>query len=249
MSLLETDGLTKAFGSLVAVDHVDLAVDAGTVHSVIGPNGAGKSTLFNCITGLYKPTDGTVSFEEQDITGLAPYRIVRRGIARSFQNSDVFGGLSVAENVRIAAQAADEGRDSMLRLSRDLTDVTERATTALADVGLAADADRQASELSHGDRRKLEIALTVVNDPKLLLLDEPAAGMGKQDGLETFETIQRLAADRDITIVMIEHDIEIVMDISDTITVLQNGAVIAEGTPDEIATDERVQRAYLGVDR
>jgi branched-chain amino acid transport system ATP-binding protein len=249
VSLLETDGLTKAFGSLVAVDHVDLAVDAGTVHSVIGPNGAGKSTLFNCITGLYKPTDGTVSFEEQDITGLAPYRIVRRGIARSFQNSDVFGGLSVAENVRIAAQAADEGRDSMLRLSRDLTDVTERATTALADVGLAADADRQASELSHGDRRKLEIALTVVNDPKLLLLDEPAAGMGKQDGLETFETIQRLAADRDITIVMIEHDIEIVMDISDTITVLQNGAVIAEGTPDEIATDERVQRAYLGVDR
>jgi branched-chain amino acid transport system ATP-binding protein len=249
VSLLETDGLTKAFGSLVAVDHVDLAVDAGTVHSVIGPNGAGKSTLFNCITGLYKPTDGTVSFEEQDITGLAPYRVVRRGIARSFQNSDVFGGLSVAENVRIAAQAADEGRDSMLRLSRDLTDVTERATTALADVGLAADADRQASELSHGDRRKLEIALTVVNDPKLLLLDEPAAGMGKQDGLETFETIQRLAADRDITIVMIEHDIEIVMDISDTITVLQNGAVIAEGTPDEIATDERVQRAYLGVDR
>jgi branched-chain amino acid transport system ATP-binding protein len=249
VSLLETDGLTKAFGSLVAVDHVDLAVDAGTVHSVIGPNGAGKSTLFNCITGLYKPTDGTVSFEEQDITGLAPYRIVRRGIARSFQNSDVFGGLSVAENVRIAAQAADKGRDSMLRLSRDLTDVTERATTALADVGLAADADRQASELSHGDRRKLEIALTVVNDPKLLLLDEPAAGMGKQDGLETFETIQRLAADRDITIVMIEHDIEIVMDISDTITVLQNGAVIAEGTPDEIATDERVQRAYLGVDR
>jgi branched-chain amino acid transport system ATP-binding protein len=249
VSLLETDGLTKAFGSLVAVDHVDLAVDAGTVHSVIGPNGAGKSTLFNCITGLHKPTDGTVSFEEQDITGLAPYRIVRRGIARSFQNSDVFGGLSVAENVRIAAQAADEGRDSMLRLSRDLTDVTERATTALADVGLAADADRQASELSHGDRRKLEIALTVVNDPKLLLLDEPAAGMGKQDGLETFETIQRLAADRDITIVMIEHDIEIVMDISDTITVLQNGAVIAEGTPDEIATDERVQRAYLGVDR
>jgi branched-chain amino acid transport system ATP-binding protein len=249
MSLLETRNLTKAFGSLVAVDEVDLRVKEGTVHSVIGPNGAGKSTLFNVITGLYEATDGQVLFDGNDITTLSPAQVVRRGIARSFQNSNVFLGLTVAENVRIAAQAVDSRRDSMIHRASDLTDVTARADAALDDVGLAEYAQRQASELSHGDRRKLEIALTVVNDPELLLLDEPAAGMGKQDGIETFEMIQRLAAERDITIVMIEHDIEIVMDISDTITVLQNGAVIAEGTPTEISGDERVQRAYLGVER
>ena len=249
MALLETQDLTKRFGGLVAVDHVDLAIEQGETRAVIGPNGAGKSTLFNVITGLYDATEGRVLFDGDDITDLSPPQIVRRGIARSFQDSNVFDGLSVAENVRIAAQAADDRRDSIRHRARDLTAVNERATTALADVGLADDATRQASELSHGDRRKLEIALTVVNDPDLLLLDEPAAGMGKQDGIETFEMIQRLAVDRDITIVMIEHDIEIVMDISDVITVLQNGAVIAEGAPSAISADEQVQQAYLGVEQ
>ena len=247
MSLLETENLHKTFGDLVAVDSVDLAVEAGTVHSVIGPNGAGKSTLFDLVTGLHEPTGGRVRFDGEDITGWSPYRIARRGVARSFQTSDVFGGLEVGENVRIAAQAADDRRDSPFSRVGGLGDVAERARSVLTDVGLAEYRNSPARDLGHGDRRKLEIALTVVNDPTLLLLDEPTAGVGKGDAIEMIEMIRRVAAEREVTIVMIEHDIEMVMNTSDTVTVLQNGRVIAEGPPEAVSDDAEVQRAYLGV--
>jgi branched-chain amino acid transport system ATP-binding protein len=246
MNLLETRNLKKRFGNIVAVNNVNLSVEEGTTHSVIGPNGAGKSTLFNLITGLYDPTSGTVEFAGEDITGWSPHEIARRGVARSFQTSDVFLGLTVAENIRIAAQAVEKNRDSIIRRADSLTGVTERAQEILTDVGLGRYADDHASSLSHGDRRKLEIAITAVNDPELLLLDEPAAGMGKEEGTETVETVRRLASERGITLIMIEHDIEIVMSISDIVTVLQKGQIIAEGPPEAISDDERVRQAYLG---
>jgi len=249
MCILETNDLTKKFGDLVAVDEVSLSVEAGTIHSVIGPNGAGKSTLFNTITGLYEPWSGTVSFAGEDTTGMQPHEIARRGVARSFQTSDVFQGLTVAENVRIAAQSVDPQRDSMLRRASSLTDTSDRSQAVLEDVGLGIYADEPARRLSHGNRRKLELAITAVNNPEVLLLDEPTAGMGREDSVDTIETIRGLAADRDITIVMIEHDIEIVMDISDVVTVLQEGRIIAEGPPEDISDNDRVQRAYLGVEQ
>lgn len=246
MTILETTNLTKSFGKLVAVDGVDLTVEAGTIHSVIGPNGAGKSTLFNLITGLYEPTDGTVTFDGTDITGRDPDEIVRLGIARSFQTSDVFPAMTVRENVLTAAQAADDRKRS-IRLKADSLDaVTERAESALEDLGLEPYADTVARNLSHGDRRKLEIALTVVNDPAVLLLDEPAAGMGKEESLELTRLIERITDERGITVMLIEHDIEIVMGISDRITVLQAGQIIADGTPEEVGNDETVRKAYLG---
>lgn len=246
MSLLRTKKLTKKFGSLVAVDQVDVIVEAGTIHSVIGPNGAGKSTLFNLITGLIEPAEGQVYFKDEEITGLAPYKIAQMGIARSFQISNVFSGLTVRENVRVAAQAIEEQRDSMLVMADSLAGVNERTTQTLSDIGLKEHADQQVRDLSHGDRRKLEIGLTVVNNPELLLLDEPSAGMGKGTAVNTIRMIRNVAKKRDITIILIEHDIEIVMGISNTITVLTEGAVIAEGTPEEIRNDPEVRKAYLG---
>jgi branched-chain amino acid transport system ATP-binding protein len=205
--------------------------------------------LFNTITGLYQPSSGTVSFAGEDTTGMQPHEIARRGVARSFQTSDVFQGLTVAENVRIAAQSVDPQRDSMLRRASSLTDTSDRSQAVLEDVGLGIYADEPARRLSHGNRRKLELAITAVNNPEVLLLDEPTAGMGREDSVDTIETIRGLATDRDITIVMIEHDIEIVMDISDVVTVLQKGRIIAEGPPEEISDNDRVQRAYLGVEQ
>jgi len=246
MTLLRTENLTRRFGSLTALDSVDLDVESGAIHSIIGPNGAGKSTLFNVITGLYKPSEGRVFFRDEEITGEPPHVVARRGIARSFQESDVYLGLTVGENVRIAAQASDEMRRSLRKKASSLQPVTDRGRAILGDIGLASLEGEQARNLSHGDRRKLEIALTVVNGPDLLLLDEPTAGMDKQDSLGTVEMIERLADERDITIVMIEHDIEILMSISDTVSVLQNGHLIAEGPPSRVKRDESVRKAYLG---
>lgn len=246
MTILETQGLTKKFGDLVAVDEVDLEVSEETIHSVIGPNGAGKSTLFNLITGMLKSSDGQVFFEDQDITGLSSHEIARRGVARSFQITDIFEGLTVAENVRIAAQTRDPNRESMWRPADSLENVTETTQTVLEDVGLSEYHDERADTLGHGDRRKLEIGLTIAAEPRLLLLDEPTAGMGKEDTIATIQIIQQVAAERDLTLVLIEHDLEVVMGISDRVTVLHNGAVIAEGTPAEVQDDKEVQEAYLG---
>ncbi len=244
--VLETEDLTKRFGQLVAVDRISLEVDPGEIRSVIGPNGAGKSTFFNLITGLLRPDEGTLWFNGEDITGLRPHVIARRGIARSFQITDVFDGLSAFENVRLAAQVGDDRRDSMVRKESDLTEVAATANRVLEDIGLADRADLNAADFAYGDRRKLEIGLAIANDPDLLLLDEPTAGMGREDTINTIRLIQDLAEEHGFTLMLIEHDLEVVMNISDRVTVLQDGQVIAEGPPDAIQADEEVIEAYIG---
>jgi len=246
MSILETDGLVKEFGELAAVADVSIEVDEGEIRSIIGPNGAGKSTLFNLISGLMAPTAGTVHFDGEDITGLHPHEITSRGIARSFQITDIFGSLTVYENVRLACQAGDDRRNSMWRHADDLDKVNDTADRILDDIGLADLAGGPAKDLAYGDQRKLEIGLAVANDPKLLMLDEPTAGMGQEDTESTIQLVRRLAQERNFTLLLIEHDLEIVMSISDRITVLTGGAVIAEGPPERIREDERVQEAYIG---
>ncbi|WP_410767469.1 ABC transporter ATP-binding protein [Haloferax sp. DFSO60] len=246
MSLLYTDGLTKRFGLLTAVNDVDLRIERDEIHSVIGPNGAGKSTLFNLITGLLDPSEGTVYFKDEDITDLPPRQIVRRGISRSFQIADLFEGLTVRENLRIAAQSLDDDHDAFWKRADSLSGPTAAADAILEDIGLTDLADARADELSHGDRRKLDIGLGVAVEPELFLLDEPTAGMGKEESVETVRMIQRVSADRGITPVLIEHDLEIVMGISDQITVLSEGGILANGPPEEIQNDPAVQKAYLG---
>jgi len=250
-ALLVTDGLTKRFGELVAVDDVSLTVEQGEFRSVIGPNGAGKTTLFNCITGALTPSSGTVTFDGADVTDLPPHRRVRRGIGRSFQITNVFGGLTVRENVRLAAQAVAEPEFSPLDLLYRTTDsfpaVTERAAEVLDRIGLAEDADRRADALAYGDRRRLEIGLVLATDPKIVLLDEPTAGMSAEETRATMDLIDEVLSDR--SLLLIEHDIELVMDVSDRVTVLQRGRELTTGTPAAVADDEEVQRAYLGGDR
>ena len=246
MTILETKGLTKQFGQLVAVDRMDFAVEREAISAVIGPNGAGKSTLFNLISGLLPPTSGTVEFQGEDITGLSPHEITRMGVGRSFQIVDIFEGLTVRENVRLAAQALDDDRGAVWRRAESLAAPRDAADSILAEVGLSEYATARADALSHGDRRKLDIALTIAGDPALVLLDEPTAGMGKEESIETIRMIRRLAEDRDITLVLIEHDLEIVLGISDVVTVMHEGAKLARGTPAEIQENEAVQQAYLG---
>jgi len=245
-TVLETQHLTKRFGQLIAVDHISMEVEEGEIRSIIGPNGAGKSTLFNLLTGLMTPNEGTVWFKGEDVTGLRPHEIARRGIARSFQITDVFDGLSAFENVRLAAQVGDRRRDSMTSLETDLTAVAQTATQVLEDIGLEDRADQNAADFAYGDRRKLEIGLAIANDPDLLLLDEPTAGMGREDTINTIRLIQSLADDRGFTLMLIEHDLEVVMNISDRVTVLQDGQKIAEGPPEAIQSDEEVIEAYIG---
>ena len=246
MTILETEGLTKRFGSLVAVDEVDFAVEEDQIAAVIGPNGAGKSTLFNLISGLMAPTAGTITFQGEDITGRSPAQIARLGIGRSFQIVDVFEGLTVRENVRIAAQALDDGQGAVWRSADALDAPLAAADSILTDVGLAGYAEERADALSHGDRRKLDIALTMAIEPELVLLDEPTAGMGKEESIETVRMVRELSAERDVTLVLIEHDLEIVMGVSDVITVMHEGRKLAHGSPEEIRGNEQVQRAYLG---
>ncbi|GAB6878165.1 ABC transporter ATP-binding protein [Halorubrum gandharaense] len=243
--MLETRNLTKKFGELTAVSDVNLSIDREGIHSIIGPNGAGKSTLFHLLTGYLEPTTGDVRFQGENIEGLPPRKVVKRGISRSFQISDLFDGLTVTENLQIATQALDDGRNSPWRNANSLPS-TERADELLRELDLASVADNRADALSHGERRKLEVGLAIAVEPDLMLLDEPTAGMGKEGSVQMVETIQRIATERDIKLIMIEHDIEIVMDISDRITVLNQGAVLTEGVPSDIRSNEAVQEAYIG---
>lgn len=248
MAILETDDLRKSFGELIAVNDVSIKINSKTTHSVIGPNGAGKSTLFNLITGLYEPTDGAVYYRGDDITGVAPYKLARRGIARSFQITDIFEGLTAYENVRLAAQAISTDQASMRKSATDLEDVNKQANRVLQDIGLANAATRQAGNLDHGNQRKLELGLVIAIEPDVLLLDEPTAGLSTEETDEMIDTVQNVTARRDVTVVLIEHNIDVVMRISDTVTVLHQGSVIASGSPAEISDDPAVQDAYLGGD-
>lgn len=250
--ILRTEGLTRRYGKFVAVDRVDIAVERGEFHSVIGPNGAGKTTLFNTISGALSASEGSVRFDGEDVTDLPPEERVRRGMGRSFQISNVFDGLSVRENVRLAVQATDDGgpeglrgvAEWLFRPTSTRTDHRERADAVLADVGLADRADEPAAALSHGDRRRLEIGIVLAADPTLVLFDEPTAGMGSDDTREIIDLVGDVLADK--TLLLIEHDIELVMELSDTITVLNRGTVLAEGPPNAVASDPDVQEAYLG---
>jgi branched-chain amino acid transport system ATP-binding protein len=240
--ILRTDGLTVRFGGLTALNNVSVAVPKGQIRAVIGPNGAGKSTFFNCLTGVIKPTGGRVLFESADITGLPPYRISRLGVARSYQITNILPGASVLENVRIAAQSRHHNW-SMLRHHRSYVDVIERAHAVLASLELDGKADELAANLSHGEQRTLEIAIALATEPKVLCLDEPTAGMSVAETHHTTALIRHIAAN--LTILIVEHDMEVVMGLAQVITVLHYGEVLAEGAPADIQANPRVQEVYL----
>ncbi len=245
MTLLKTESLTKAFGALTAVNGVTLEVQAGTLHSIIGPNGAGKTTLFNLLTGQFPPTSGRIVFDGRDITGTPAHRIAHLGLARSFQRTNVFPTLSLLDNVWIAAFARGRSwRGLAWRRSDRYAEVTERARAALADVGLADKTDQPAREISHGEQRQLEVAIALAAAPRVLLLDEPAAGLSPDETQKMVALVRGLKGR--YTIVLIEHKMDIIMGVSDRISVMHFGSVIAEGTPAEIQRDTEVRRAYLG---
>ncbi|HET8578907.1 MAG TPA: ABC transporter ATP-binding protein [Methylomirabilota bacterium] len=240
--LLSTEALTIRFGGLTALNQVDLAVAAGEIRAIIGPNGAGKSTLFNCITGVLRPTAGRVRFAGEDITGLPPHRISQKAIARSYQITNILPNATTLENVRIAAQSRRHSW-SLLTHYDAYRDILDRAVAVLEAVGLRGKEDELAANLSHGEQRNLEIGIALATEPRLLCLDEPTAGMSVAETHATVELIRRIA--RELTILIVEHDMEVVMGLARTITVLHYGEVIAEGTPAEIQANARVQEVYL----
>ncbi len=246
MSLLQVQKVSKHFGSLVAVNDVSMNVEPGELRAVIGPNGAGKTTFFNLITGLFRPTSGKVIFNGDDITALMPARRVWRGIARTFQITEVFPELTVHENIRISVEVAS-GFRLQPWLSRDEDQKIKARVAELLEMGDLTDKSaRLVGELAHGDQRSTEIMMAIALNPRLLLLDEPTAGMGEQETFVIIQLIRRLHKDNKLTIVLIEHDMRVVFHLADRIMVLDQGKFLAEGTPQEIAKNEAVQTAYLG---
>ena len=243
---LGTTGLTRSFGALVAVDSVDLAIPEGELRAIIGPNGAGKTTLFNVITHAIPPSSGTVWLGGRDVTDLPEERRPHIGLARSFQSNQLFTELTALENARVVAQTARSGPFSLDLRGRGRSVAEAEAGELLDRLGLAGKADVEASNLSHGDQRRLGIAMALATDPDVLMLDEPTSGMGPNETRETAELIESVRAEMGLTTLLIEHDMDIVLSIADRITVLNQGAVLATGTPEEVQEDERVQEAYLG---
>jgi branched-chain amino acid transport system ATP-binding protein len=246
MNVLEIRNISKRFGSLVAVRDVSLIVPKGELRAVIGPNGAGKTTFFNLISGFFPPTSGTIAFDGRDITTLPAHRRVSLGMARTFQITEIFPELTVYENVRIGTEVAGGYRLRPWLGRAERAQVERRVEETLELAVLASKADRLVGELAHGDQRAAEIAMALALRPHLLLLDEPTAGMGDQETYEIAQLVRRLHRDRNFTIVLIEHDMRVVFHLADRISVLDQGRLLAEGTPQEIAADEAVQAAYLG---
>ena len=245
MAILETQALTKAFGALTAVNGVSLGVEAGTLHSIIGPNGAGKTTLFNLLTGTFPPSSGRILLDGRDITGTPAHRVAHLGLARSYQRTSVFPAFSLLDNVWVAAFATGRSwRGLIWRKTDRYAEVTARARQALADVGLAGKADAPAREISHGEQRQLELAIALAAAPRVLLLDEPAAGLSPEETRKMVALVRSLKGR--YTIVLIEHKMDIIMSVSDRISVMHFGSLIAEGTPAEIQKNPEVRRAYLG---
>jgi branched-chain amino acid transport system ATP-binding protein len=251
-ALLETEHVTKAFGGLVAVEDVSFTVAPRSIVSIIGPNGAGKTTFFNMLTGLYKPTLGRIVFAGNDVTGTRPDIITKLGVARTFQNIRLFSSMTATENVMVGQHARMSTGlfGSILRppsTRREETAVRDKALEMLAYVGLnKSEFGRLASNLSYGDQRRVEIARALASDPALLLLDEPTAGMNPQESARLTDFMHQLREERDLTILLIEHDMKVVMGVSERITVLDHGTKIAEGAPEEVRANERVIEAYLG---
>jgi branched-chain amino acid transport system ATP-binding protein len=246
VNVLDVANVSKSFGSLVAVRDVSLAVEEGELRAVIGPNGAGKTTFFNLISGFFPPSAGTISFDGKDVTAMPPHRRVALGMARTFQITEIFPELAVAENIRISAEVAAGYRLRPWLSRAERTAVNRRVEEVLQLAGLDQKGDRLVGELAHGDQRAAEIAMALALKPRLLLLDEPTAGMGDQETYEITQLIRRLHQGSKLTIVLIEHDMRVVFHLADRISVLDQGRLLAEGTPEEIGANEAVQAAYLG---
>jgi branched-chain amino acid transport system ATP-binding protein len=246
VTLLQVNGASKRFGSLIAIDDVSLSIEPGELRAIIGPNGAGKTTFFNLVSGLFAPTTGAILFEGQDITALAPQERVQRGMARTFQITEIFPELSVADNIRVAVEIAAGYRLKPWLGAEARAAVAARVTELLAMGGLADKGGVRAGALSHGDQRAAEIMMSLALRPRLLMLDEPTAGMGDQETYDIARLIRRLHRDGRLTIMLIEHDMRVVFNLADRIMVLAEGRVLAEGSPQEIADSDKVQAAYLG---
>jgi branched-chain amino acid transport system ATP-binding protein len=240
--ILRTEGLTVRFGGVSALGGVDFAVQPGEIRAIIGPNGAGKSTFFNCLTGVMRPTSGRILLDGADITGLPPNLISHRGIARSYQITNILPNATTLENVRIAAQSRRHAW-SMFSHHRAYRDIIDKAEAVLQAVGLVGKADELAANLSHGEQRNLEIGVALATEPRLLCLDEPTAGMSAAETRETASLVRRIA--HDLTVLIVEHDMQVVMGLADRITVLHYGQILAEGTPAEIQQDAKVLEVYL----
>lgn len=244
--ILETVDLRKEFGALVAVDDVSIQIQANTLHSIIGPNGAGKTTLFNLISGTIAPTSGRVVFKGRDITNQPIYRTIHLGIGRSFQITNIFPNLTVLENVRLACQALGHDNFKFLQHHRSFGQYEQRAMEVIGLVGLGARTLQLARNLPHGDKRKLELGMILAPDPDVLLLDEPTAGMAAEQVPELMALVDKVREAGNKTVVLVEHNMNVVMSVSDRITVMHQGQLLAEGTPAEISANEVVQSAYLG---
>ena len=244
MAILTTEGLTKNFGGLRAVDSVSLGFEEGKLTSIIGPNGAGKTTFFNLLTGLIKPDSGKIIFNGADITRLPIHEIVRRGISRSFQIMNLFNELTLFENVWLGVQAQQGHGTELFADSNKFTSIREETQRVIKETGLSGKEDSPVKLLSYGDRRILEITISLTTKPKLLLLDEPTSGLMSEDRKRISEFMKKISSQ--LTLVVVEHDMDVVMSISDHIVVLSQGGVLAQGPPNEIRGNEKVQEAYLG---
>ncbi len=244
MFMMETKGICKQFGGLLANNDINCQIEKGKITSIIGPNGAGKTTFFNILTGFYKPTSGQILYEDTDITGWPIHKIVQLGVARSFQVLNIFNEISPAENIRLAVQSRMNRGFSFFKKANGYEDTNREVKEVLDQIGLMRVRNLPTKNLSYGDKRVLEIGIALASKPKLLLMDEPTSGIPSSETERIKDFIEKIAGD--LTVVVIEHDMEIVLTISDTIIVLHQGEVIAQGPPDEIKADQQVQEAYLG---
>ncbi len=245
-TIIETKNLTKYFGAMAAVNDVSIKIETGTLHAIIGPNGAGKTTFFNLLSGNLKPTSGKVFYKGVDLTGKPIHRMIHLGMGRSFQITNIFPNLTVHENIRLASQAMENKNMRFLMDTTKMARCEERTAEVVEKVGLKSQALLPARVLSHGDQRKLELGMILAPDPELLLLDEPTAGMATDQVPELITLIQEVQKSGTKTVILVEHNMNVVMSVSDRITVMHQGSVLAEGTPSEIAKNHDVQTAYLG---